>query len=292
MKGKDIAAVLNFSSFRPEPDDPTAAWKRRFPNHRATFFGVGKQTLTVHPIGKNSRVGEAEIVPDAKELKEPLANIAPSLIANSEGGWCALSLNTRYVISLEANLSRRPGSETILKTNPRTVLGGRFERGKRYALTHNPETNSSILLTCDEEFVKKLETQFKEAGFQVGRVCCGAYILLLHALQAVNVTKGADKAASAFILVFCEGAVCALVQSDDKWVELRSRTDVYEAGDISPALDLVAPFQSRLPSGIPVVAVADTVLPGLDEALAQAFEGHPIQNLSQPNLLWNLMIQS
>jgi len=58
MKGKDIAAVLNFSSFRPEPDDPTAAWKRRFPNHRATFFGVGKQTLTVHPIGKNSRVGE------------------------------------------------------------------------------------------------------------------------------------------------------------------------------------------------------------------------------------------
>ncbi len=292
MKGKDIAAILNFSAFRPEPDDPSAAWKRRFPHHRAVFFGVSKQTLSVHPIGKRNVIGDPEVIPDAKELKEPLENLAATLIPNTDGGWCGISLNSRYVISLETNLSRRPGSEEIVKSNPRTVLGGRYERGKRYTLTHNPETNSSILLTCDEEFIKKIETQFKEAGFGVGRVCCGAYVLLLHILQTINASKNPEKPASAFLLVLCEGSVCALVQSEDKWIELRSRTDVYEGSDIAPAMELIAPFQSRLPAGMPVVVAADTALPHLEESVAAVFDGHPIQNLSEPNLLWNLMAQN
>jgi len=292
MKASDIASVLNFSAFRPEPDDPTASWKSRFPNKRTVFFGLGKQTLTVRMIAKNGRPADGEVIPDVKDLKESLAAASSLIRERTDGGWCAVSLHTRYVISLETNLSRRPGSEDIVKSNPRTVLGGRYERGKRYALTHNPETNSSILLTFDEEQLAKIQATFAECGFNVGRVCCGTYTLLTHALDVINTTKSGEAPASAFFFILCEGAVCALVQQDDKWLELRSRTDVYGPADVSPALELVAPFQSRIPPTMPVVIVADTTIPGLAEVVAQTFEGHEVRDISEPDLLSRLMIQS
>ncbi len=292
MKGKDIADVLNFSAFRPEPDDPTATWRRRFPGIRTLMFGVGKQSLTLRPTEKSGRFGKAETHKDVKDFKELLNISGAQMREVSDGGWSAVSIHTRYVISLETNLSRRPGSEALVKTNPRTVLGGRYERGKKYSVTHNPETNSSILLTCDEEQVGRVETAFKETGFKVGRICCGTYILLKHALGLVNTTKGSEKPSSAFIFVLCEGAVCALVQDQDKWIELRSRTDVYDAEDLSPALDLVSPFQARIPPEMPIIIVADTLIPGLADNVGKVFEGHTIQDYSQPDLLWNLILQN
>jgi hypothetical protein len=292
MKFSHITDILNFSAFRPEQDDPTATWKKRFAGKRTVFFGVGKQTLSVHPVGRNSKPGPTEVLREVKDLKETLGQVGNELRELTDGSWCTIVLQTRYVISLETNLSRRTGSEDIIKLNPRTVLGGRFERGKRYALTHNPETNSSILLTCDEELVNRLEVNFKEAGFRIGRVCCGTYLLLRHALSAVNTTKDPEKNASAFFVVLCEGAVCALVQQDDKWIELRSRTDVYEGDEISPALELLSPFQARIPADMPIVLTADTAVPDLAATFGSVFEGHPIQDLSTPNLLTNLLIQS
>jgi hypothetical protein len=256
------------------------------------MFGIGKQTLTVHPLEKGTVFSTPETHKDVKDLKEFLNANGEGIRHASDGGWSAASMHTRYVISLETNLSRRPGSEELVKSNPRTVLGGRYERGKKYAVTHNPETNSSILLTCDEEQVGRIENAFKENGFHLGRLCCGTYILLSHALSLVNVTKGSEKPASAFILVLCEGAVCALVQDQDKWIELRSRTDVYEPEDLSPAIELVAPFQARIPAEMPIVVVADTQLPGLIEQVAATFEGHTIQDCTQPNLLWNLILSN
>ena len=292
MTVADIKSVLNFSAFIPEPDDPTATWRKRFPNRRSIIMSVSKQTLIAHPITKAGRPQPPVILRDVKDLKDTLANSAHELLELTDGGWCAISLQTRYIISLETNLSRREGSEEIIKVNPRTVLGGRYERGKRYAVTHNPETNSSILLTCDEEQISKLEFTFREAGFKIGRVCCGPYALLRHALATVNTTKENTQPASAFIVVFCEGAICALVQHEDKWLELRSRTDVYELEDISPALDLLSPFQARIPAEMPVVVVADTIIPELSEKLGAVFHGHAIQDISSPNLLATLILQN
>lgn len=292
MTGKDIASILNFSSFLPEPDDSSAAWKRRFPGKKSLFMGLGKQSLRIHPVAKNGKFLEPDTIDDVKDLKETLTQIAPQLIKDfSDSGWCGISLNTRYVISLETNLSRRPGSEELVKSNPRTVLGGRYERGKKYAITHNPETNSSILLTSDEEHLKKIESQFKDCGFKIARLFCGTHTLLTHALSTINTTKGSEKPASAFIIVLCEGAVCALVQDADRWLELRSRTDVY-AEDLAPALELVAPFQARISAEMPVVVVADNTIPGLSSSLEQVFDGHIVKDISEPNLLWKLAIQN
>ena len=164
MNKIDLKSILNFSAFRSEPDDPSASWKKRFPSEKTVFFGVGRATLTWRAIGRSGSPGELESA--RADPKEVLTQSAEHIKSLTERGWCAVSLNTRYVISLETNLSRRAGTEDMLKSNPRGVLGGRFERGKRYALTHNPETNSSILLTFDEDQIRKAEAMFSLRAFE------------------------------------------------------------------------------------------------------------------------------
>lgn len=289
MKASDIKSILNFSAFRPEPDDASASWRKRFPGKRTIFIGVSRAAITWRIIDRSGKPGPLEIV--RGEPRELLAQMGNSLRESTDDGWCALSVNSRYVISLETNLSRRAGTEDLLKTNPRSVLGGRFERGKLYAVTHNPETNSSILLACDEEQNRKFETMFKEANFQVGRICCGTYVLLRHALTTINTTKGSEKPVSSFIVVCCEGAVLALVQDQDRWLELRSRTDVYE-DEATPITDLLVPFHSRLSPDMGITLICDEPVAGLEEQLAHALPNRPILNLSQPALLANLMLQN
>jgi hypothetical protein len=289
MTTHDIFSVLNFSAFRPESDDPSAIWRRRFPNRRSLFLSVGRNALTWRGIQRNGQPGEGDVLRGLPS--ELLGQVILQLKDATEDGQCAVSINTCYVISLETNLSRRPGSEEIIKTNPRSVLGARYEKGKRYAVTHSPETNSSILLACDEDNIRKLETQLRAAGLRVGRFCCGTYILLRHALGFTNTIKGSDKPLSCLYVICCQGSVCALVQDEDRWMELRSRTDVYE-DTVDAALELLAPFNQKVTPGMEIVFVGDTVLPEMVEGLGRLFSGHKINDLSQPNLLNTLMVQN
>jgi len=276
----------------------------RIPLRAGRFLGSVEKAL---PLGKNRlfrhRPDEAQLAgvnrsgkPDEQfavraDPKEALTQASDHIKPLTERAWCAVSLNTRYVISLETNLSRRTGSEEMVKSNPRAVLGAKFERGKRYAVTHNPETNSSILLTFDEDQTRKTEAIFSEAGFRVGRLCCGAYLLLRHALAETNNTKGSEQPVSCFYIICCEGAVCALVQDQDRWVELRSRTDVYE-DDITPITDLLTPFHSRLSPAIHITLACDEPLPGLKERLAEVFPGRTVNDLSEPGLLAGIMVKN
>ena len=289
MNSIDLKSILNFSAFRPEPDDPSASWRKRFPAEKTVFFGLGRAALSWRAISRSGTPGELESV--RADPKEALVQSAEHIKPLTERGWCAISLSTRYVISLETNLSRRSGSEDMLKSNARGVLGGRYERGKRYALTHNPETNSSILLTFDEDQTRKTEGMFTEAGFRVGRLCCGAYVLLKHAMALTNTVKGSEQPLSTFYIICCEGAVCALVQDQDRWLELRSRTDVYET-DLTPISDLLAPFHSRLAPDIGITLACDEPMEGLADRLGKVFAGRTVTDLSQPALLATLMVQN
>ena len=289
MNSIDLKSILNFSAFRPEPDDPSASWKKRFPAEKTVFFGLGRGALSWRAISRSGTPGDLESV--RADPKEILVQSAEHIKPLTERSWCAVSLSTRYVISLETNLSRRSGSEEMLKSNARGVRGGRYERGKRYALTHNPETNSSILLTFDEDQIRKTESIFTEAGFRVGRFCCGAYVLLKHALALTNIVKGSEQPLSTFYVVCCEGAVCALVQDQDRWLELRSRTDVYEE-DLTPITDLLAPFHSRLAPDTGITLVCDEPMDGLADRLGKVFINRTVIDLSQPALLATLMTQN
>ncbi|CAN5408807.1 hypothetical protein BH09VER1_BH09VER1_09890 [soil metagenome] len=289
MTLRDIIGILNFASFRPEPDDPTASWRKRFPNARTAMVSFGRSALSWCGLQRNGKIGETEI--SRGDPKEVLSQSYFQIKETADDGWCSVSLNTRYVISLETNLSRRPGSEEVIKANPRSVLGARYERGKRYSVTHNPETNSSILLSCDEEHIRKVEAMLKESGLKVGRICCGTYVLLRHVLSITNVSKNGEKPASFFYIVCSQGSVCALVQDQDRWLELRSRTDVYEDA-IEPALELLAPFKQRIPAGMEIALICDNVMPGLASGLMELFAHHKLTDHTQPNMLWTLLAQN
>lgn len=289
MSSLDIKSILNFTAFRPEPDDPLFPWRKRFSTEKTVFIGIGRTEVTWRPISQAGEPSPAETVEG--ETKECLTHLADNITSSAEHGWCAVSLNTRYVISLETNLSRRAGGEDMLKSNPRAILGGKFEKGKKYALTHNPETNSSILLSFDEDYLKKIETIFKETGLKIGRLCCGTYILLRHALSTVNTARGSENPTSTFLIVCCEGAVCALVQDQDRWLELRSRTDVYEQ-DAQPIAELLAPFQTRLNPEMGISVFCDEPLPDIQESLAAVFPGRKITDYSEPGLLARLMFRN
>jgi len=277
-----VKAVLNFSAFRPEPDDPAATWRSRFGGRSSVLLHTGRNSLA---LSVWSGKGASESM-EAKQgdLKELFVELAPLIKDAAHDAWCSVSLDTRYVISIESNLSRKKGSEEALKKDPRSVLHARYEKGKRYAATHNPETNSSLLLTVDEEHVKKIETLCRENKIKVGRIFCGTYALLRHALSEVNTKKGSEAPVSAFFLACCGGSVCALVQDKDNWIELRSRPDVY-TGELEPLVDLIKPFAERVPPDAPLVVACDEPIPGLDGQLAEIFPGHPLNDLTKPGLL-------
>lgn len=181
---EQVKAVLNFSAFRPEPDDPSAAWKSRFPKKTTALLHFGRNSLDYCLMGPEGAVSPGE--QKQGDYKEVLKDLGPAIKSTTHDGWCVVSLDTRYVISIETNLSRKKGSEEALKKDPRSVLHARYEKGKRYAVTHNPETNTSLLLTVDEENIKKVEGACKEQQLKVGRMCCGAWVLLRHVLAATN----------------------------------------------------------------------------------------------------------
>lgn len=288
---KYVKAVLNFSAFRPEEDDPQASWKSRFGGRPTALVHVGRNSLSYSLVDGKGELSAGES--RQGELKELFAELGPAIKGETHDGWCMVSLDSRYVISVESNLSRKKGSEEGLKKDPRSVLHARYEKGKRYAVTHNPETNSSLLLSLDEDNVKKVEALCKEQMLKPGRICCGTYILLRHALTMTNTKKGSENPRSALYLACCHGSVCALMQEKDNWMELRSRPDLFEpAGDITPLVDLLRPFEERLGPERGLVVACDEPVPDLDAKLADLFPGREINDLTEPGLLGRLLYRN
>lgn len=285
---KYVKGLLDFSAFRPEPDDPESAWRSRFPGKTTVLLNIGRASLGFSVIDPKGKIKFSDR--RRGELRDLFVDFLPIVKENASDGWCAVSLDTRYVISIEANLSRKQGSELALRKDPRSVLHGRYERGKVYAITHNPETNSSLLLSYDSEFISKTEFTLKERGLKLGRLMCGTYVLLRHALSEVNNKKGTENPVSALFVAVCSGSVCALLQDKDNWVEIRSRPDVF-FDDLQPLIDLLSPFGERLPAEALVVLVCDEPVPDLPEKLAGAFAGHEIKDLTEAGLLVRLVYQ-
>lgn len=281
-----VKSVLNFSAFRPEPDDPKATWQSRFEGRPTALIHVGRASVSYSVIDGKGRRTQTETM--RGDLKECFTTLGPGIRGSTEGGWCIISLDSRYVITVESNLSRKKGSEEALKKDPRSVLHARYERGKRYTITHNPETNSSLLLSFDEDNIRKVESLCLDQKLKVGRICCGTYVLLRYALGITNTKKGSEAPVSALYIACCRGSVAVLSQDRDNWVELRSRPDVFEQ-DLQPLIDLIAPFHERIAPGIGIVLACDEPVEGLTERLATAFPGRMINDLTEGGLLTKLV---
>lgn len=292
MTLKDLKDVLNFNAFLPEADDSSASWRRRFQNKKSLMLSMNRTQIRTMAYGKNGRLQELGEVEG--EWKETIPATAEEWKRQTEGGWCGVSLNTRYVISLEMNLPRRKGVENFLKSNPRQALGSKYEKGKRYAVTHNAESNTSLLLSCDEEQIKKLEKMLDEAGLRVARICVGTYVMLRHLLVEVGqrLPKGQPIAPDAgFLYVVCNfGSVCILSQRGVQWLDLRSRTDVFE-DDPAPVLELLAPFRQQMAPPLQVALLCHDMLPPFATAIETFFPGAEFTDFTQPGHIWKLLYE-
>jgi hypothetical protein len=294
MKLKDITDVLTFAAFRPEPDDSTAAWSKRFPKQRTLMLNIGREGIQWAGRDRSGTITESNFVKgDIKELAQEMAD---EWKAVTEDGWCAISLNHRFVISLEANLTRKKGTEVLIRTNPKAALGAKAEKGKRYSVENNPESNSSLLLAVDEDFVRQIETTLDPAGFKIGRIACGPYAMLMDSLDQVAEARAQYKAANGdaslgkiINVICCGGSVAALTHTDEQWLELRSRSNLYTMEDLEPLVKILSPLVENAGPGAQIIFMADEAGTGIAEFLQQALPENRVSDLSQPNQLWKIL---
>lgn len=293
MKLKDIKDVLTFASFRPEPDDSSATWTRRFPRKKTLLLGAGRSSLTWAGLERGRFSGGGYLDGDLKELATQMAEEWKGM---TDDGWCAVSLSSRYVISLETNLSRRKGTEDQIRTNPKAALGAKAERGKRYAVKHNPESNTSVLLALDEDMIRRVETTMRDVGLRVGRITCGPYVMMCDLIDQVAEARQSRAGSQAdadlgtlVLVVCCQGSVCALTQREDQWLELRSRTDIYEEGNLEPVLGIVMPLIENAGAGAHVLFMGDQSGSDFPQMLQAKAPHLRVSDLTAENQLWKLL---
>ncbi len=287
--------LLTFASFRPEPADPAAAWSTRFPNKRTLLLNVNRNTVHWQVMQKAGQLGESGSADGP--LQEVAEMYADEWAELTDDGWCSVSINNRFILSLESNLSRKKGYEELLRTNPKAVLGSKFERGKVYAVRHHPETNSSLLLACEETLIKDMQDTLRKAGLKVGRIACGLFAMLSDVIYRLHQSEGkegeeeeSEKVPLNYLLVaVCQGSVCVLKQREEQWTELRSRSAYYEPGELSSIRQILQPMLNDWDPQFPTLFVSDDNDPNSFEQIRQMLPGHAVSDVSTDAQLWSII---
>ncbi len=285
----DIKSVLSFSAFRPDPEDASIPWTRRFNGRKSLLINVNRAHSTWRGINKKGRLQESGTHEgDFVEVAQARAEEWKQL---TDGGYVGVSINNRFIISLESNLSRRDNHAELLRVNAKAVLGAKFDRGKRYALYHHPESTSSILLACDDTMVKSTEDVLRNNNFKAGRVCCGLFALLEYKLQEIYSRGGAEAKGSFLLIVCCEGSIAALLQQDGQWTDLRCRSGI---GTDSPEvmLQIVAPIVQKAVPGTSVMFLHDGNDTQFANAMMEQLRQISAEDVSAEDQLWRVMQQN
>ena len=282
----EIKSVLNFSAFKAEADDASVPWSKRFEGRKTLLMNVGRSQTSWRSINKKG------VFDDGGVMEGEFADIAPQRADEwrmlADGGWCVVSVNNRFVMSLETNMMRGDNCATLLRTNPRAVLGPKFDRGKRYGICHHPDTSSSLLLACEESLVKVVEDVLKTIGLRPGRVCCGLFALTEHAVYQMYVSKQLNAPANFALVSACEGSVAVLIQQDGQWKELRSRSGMGPDA-VETSLQIVMPLIQKLPQGSPTYFISDGQDVKYRTEVMASLEKVGAQDLTQDDLLWSVI---
>tara|TARA_B100000902_G_scaffold393972_1_gene449338 strand:+ start:2742 stop:3635 length:894 start_codon:yes stop_codon:yes gene_type:complete len=294
MKLLDVTKVLSMAAFRPDPDDSSFTWEKRFKKRKSLFLSIAREGVTWKSMDKNGLLSDSEFVPGS--LKDILEEMASEFFELSDGGWCCVSINQRYVISLETNLMRKDSGFDVLRSTPRAVLGSKAERGKRYSLKHNPESNSSVLLSVDEEYIKEVESLFGRFGLNVGRICCGVFSMLSESLEQIEKAreefknnKPENKLGNILNVISCYGSICILRMEEEKWVEMRSRVSLHKGKDLESLKKIILPIVEDMRSEDQIVFSGDESSGYIKEILSEVSPDMKINDISSVNSLWNLM---
>ena len=239
MEFKDIKDVLTFAAFKPDPDYYQAPWEKRFAGQRALLLNVNKSSVSWMMVDKKGNFIES--AEQDGDFMEVVASRGEEWRSATDGGWIGISINSRFIISLESNLSRKAGYLDAIRTNPRSVIGAKYDRGKRYAIQHNPDTSASLLLAIDDSLIRSVEEGLKAQNLRAARISCGLFAMVTDFLRRLYESKG-DEAKSNFVLIAClGGSICVLGQKSGQWTELRCRSGIY-TDDIAPVTQIIDPL--------------------------------------------------
>ena len=184
MELKDIKEVLTFAAFRPEADNPKFTWPQRFPKRKSVLVNISRGHVSwcyLNKKGQIEDIGEAD-----GEFAEIAGQMADNWASHTEDGWIGVSLNNRFIISLEHNLSRKKGWQEELRQSPKSILGTKYDRTKRYALHHSPETSASLMMACDDSIIKTIEETMRTRNLRSGRICVGLFAMLRPFIDAAE----------------------------------------------------------------------------------------------------------
>jgi hypothetical protein len=283
MLWDEIKSVLTFAAFKPEADDASVPWSKRFEGRKSLLINVGRNQTSWRGINKKGRFEQGGVMEG--EFSEVAPQRAEEWREMADGGWCVVSVNNRFIVSLESNMVRGDNSAHLLRTNPRAVLGPKYDRGKRYAVCHHQSSTSSMLLACEESMVKGAEDVLKAVGLRPGRVCCGLFALMETALADFHANTTGEAAQNLILIGACEGSIAVLVQQDGQWRELRCRSGLGPDA-VETSLQIMTPLIQKAPQGCPIHFVADGHDTKFHDDLMIHLEKHGVTDLTQEDLLW------
>ena len=283
---EDIKEVLSFAAFRPDPDDATISWKDRSTGRRSLLININRSHASWRAVNKRGRFQEAGA--QDGELAEIASARAEEWRSLTDNGWCSLSLNNRFIISLENNLSRRENFQALLRTNPKAVLGAKYDRGKRYSLYHHPDTASTLLMACDDAAVKTAEDVLRGNGLKAGRICCGLFAILEMKLREIYDTKKVDPKGSFMMVATCEGSIAALVQQAGQWTDFRCRTGM-GIDNVEAMVQIIGPLVQKIQPGTPVFFAHDGNDQRFSQEMMRNLESIGAQDITSEDMLWRVL---
>ena len=288
MKSEALKQVLTFHAFRPDPDDPSTPVAGRMVGKRYLCVNISKGRVSWRGVDRKGRFVSVGAMDG--EFAEVLPQVSEEWHGLSDGGWINVSLNNRFVLTLESNLSRKPGTESLIRSNARAVIGAKYDRGKRYAIHHNPETSASLLLACEESLIRTIEDSLEAAGFKSMRIACGLFAMVEDYLRRQNQAGGPKRD---FVLIACcDGSTCVMSQRKGQWSELRARGGFFTGVDIEPIMNIAAPLINGSGSGVPIVLLHDQLGGPLAEGLLARLQPHGAVDVTQPDHLWMVLTQN
>ena len=282
----DIKSVLTFAAFRPDADDPDVPWATRFMGRKTLLLNVNRSHVSWRSINRRGKFDKAGF--HEGDLADVAAQRGEEWRSMTEGGWCCVSINNRFIISLETGLMRADNLNHLMRSNPRTVLGPKYDRGKRYAIYHHTETTSSMLLACEDSMVKVTEDVLRGIGLKPARICCGLFAMLEHALKGIYDSSRGQTATSFLLIAACEGSIGVLAQQDGQWRDLRCRSGLGPDG-MDTALQIISPLVAKAPPGTPVFFVSDGQDPTFRKTLMEQLERVQARDLTQDDLIWKII---
>ena len=288
MELKDIKDVLTFAAFRPEPDNPKFSWQQRFPKRKSVIINISRGKVSWALLNKRGAIestseAEGEFVEVAGQMGEYWSD-------HTEDGWIGVSLNNRFIVSLEHNLPRKKGWEEELRQNPKGILGTKHDRTKRYALHHNPETSASLMMACDESLIKSVEESMRTYSLRPARICCGLFAMtakLMNRIDSDTTLKNQDL----IVVTWLDNSLCVIRQKGGQWQDLRCRSGLAPKDENSVA-QILRPFLDSAQPNTHVILMEDRMKGDFSQNYLPMIQNLHVTDVTEDNCLWKILGQN